>query len=261
MKLIIAIFFLAIALHGHSQTENSVLFELPGSIDQMYIDQLENLYTVKGDNIRKYLPNGTLQYEISPKRNGQLTLADFSDALRPMLYYRDQGLIQILDNTLSEQGSAVDLFRTFEASIWMACSSIDSHFWFYDTDNFELFRADRNLSKVSRSGNLSQVLGKSVMPEWMLERNSILYVSDPSIGVMMFDLFGTYIKTIPVTGLSRFQVIKSELVFYKSNSICRYPNLDFIEYCDELITKTEFALLGKDRLYLQTDQKVEVRKR
>lgn len=261
MKYLISIILLVFSLRGFSQLGSNVVFEVPGSIDQMYIDQLENLYLVKGDNIRKYLPDGTLQYEISPKRNGQLTLADFSDALRPMLYYRDQGLIQILDNTLSEQGTAVDLFRTFEASIWMACSSIDSHYWFYDTDNFELFRADRNFSKVSRSGNLSQVLGKSVMPEWMLERNSILYVSDPSIGVMMFDLFGTYIKTIPVTGLTRFQVIKSELVFYKSNSICRYPNLDFTEYCDELITKSEFALLGKDRLYIQSDKKVEVRKR
>jgi len=261
MRILFSIFLIALSIISHGQTQHALILSLDGEVDQIYIDQLENLYTVQGDNIRKYLPNGKLQYEISPKRNGQLTYADFNDALRPMLYYRDQGLIQLLDNTLSEQGPAVDLFTTFEASIWLASLSIDNHFWFYDTDNFELFRTDRNFSKTARSGNLTQVLGRSILPEWMLERNSILYVSDPAVGVLLFDLFGTYIKTLPIKGLKRFQIVKGELVYFKSGTICRYRAIEFSETCDDINHNAEFALLGKDRLYLMTANNVELRKR
>lgn len=241
-----------------AQKTQEPLFTIEGQTDQLYVDQLANIYTVKGDVIRKYLPDGKLQYELSPKRNGKLTLADFNDPLRPMLYYRDQGVIQLLDNTLSEQGDKVDLFELFQTNIWLSCLSIDNHFWFYDTDNFELIRTDRNFTETARSGNLVQVVGNSVMPEWMLERNSILFVSDPDIGVMMFDIFGTYIKTLPVKGLNRFQVIKQVLVYSEENSLCEYRPLDFSTNCIDTPDDCRMVLLGKDKIYLQQADKIAV---
>jgi hypothetical protein len=237
------------------------LLTIPGNFDDFYVDQLANVYTIKGDVIRKYLPSGELQYELAPKRFGKLTKADFSDPLRPLLYYRDQGLVQVLDNTLSEQGAPVDLWSTLETNIWLACLSIDNHFWFYDTDNFELIRTDRNFEEISRSGNLIQVLGHGIMPEWMVERNSLLYISDPEYGVMMFDLFGTYIKTLPVKGLDRFQVIREILVYNEENEICEYRPLDFETTCLDFPEPAHFAQFMKDKIYLLNDKGVVVYQR
>lgn len=256
IRILFFLFWWMMTLSSIAQSER--LFSVSGHFDDIYVDQLANFYTIEGDVIRKYLPDGELQYELAPKRYGDLTLADFSDPLRPLLYFRDQATIQILDNTLSEQGGAVDLWSALSKNIWLSCLSVDNHFWFYDTDNFELIRTDRNFEVVSRSGSLIQVIGKALMPEWMIERNSILYVSDPEQGVFMFDIFGTYMKTIPVKNLNRFQILKGVLVYSRDNVMCEYRQLDFETVCIDFPETAQTARFMKDKMYLLTKKGVVV---
>lgn len=255
MKSLLILFLSLFSFSGACRAQQ---LSIPGKTDQIYIDQLQNLYTVSGDNIRKYLPDGSLQYEISPKRFGLLTAAEFNDPLRPLLFYRDQGLLQILDNTLSEQGRAIDLFSVFPNQVWLVSQSADNHLWFFTTDNFELIRTDRSLQEVARSGNLLQVLGKVVMPTWMIERNSKLYLADPELGVMVFDIYGTYIKTLPVKGLQRFQIHKEQLVFLQKDQLCIYDPLSFETSCTPLEEDARTVLLGKDKIYLQLENEVRI---
>jgi len=210
-------------------------------------------------NLRKYLPDGILQYEISPKRYGQLSHFDATDPLRPIMFYRDQGLLVMLDNTLSEQGAAIDLFALEIGQAWAMCQSSDSHFWVYDLDNFELVRLDRNLSIVVRSGNLFQVCGQALVPTWMMERNSKLYVADPKKGIFMFDLFGTYMGMIPITDIDRFQVIENEIYLFNKGRIHIIVNAIISEsetflYADDII----LVLISKDYRFLLKESSVDV---
>lgn len=253
--ILIPLFFLGIC--SKAQT---LLFTVPlNQGSTIYTDDLRNLYVYSESNLRKYLPDGILQYEISPKRYGQLSHFDATDPLRPIMFYKDQGLMVMLDNTLSEQGSAIDLFALDIGQAWAMCQSSDSHFWVYDLDNFELLRLDRNLSKVVRSGNLFQVCGQAIIPTWMMERNSKLYVADPEKGIYMFDLFGTYIGMIPQKGVNRFQVIENEIYFFNEGRIHIFFNAmiseaEIFQYPDEI----NLVLISKDYRFLLKESSVDV---
>ena len=47
----------------------------------------------------------------------------------------------------------------------------------------------------------------------MREINNWVYLNDPKRGILVFDNFGAYYKTIPITGVDYFQ-IKEDRVFH-----------------------------------------------
>lgn len=196
-----------------SQQGDRLLFSVPLSEGaEIYTDELQNLYVLEGDNLKKYLPDGSLQYEASPKAYGALSWADFTDPLRPLLFYRDLGKLVVLDNTLSEQGPALDLFMNGTIQPWMVCTSVDNHYWIYDLSNFELLRIDRSGRIISRSGNLVQVCGKALTPVAMMERNSELFLLDSRYGLFQFDLFGTFVRVEPGAASGSWMVVYKDFV-------------------------------------------------
>ncbi len=138
----------------------------------------------------------------------------------------------------------------------LACSSVQNHFWFYDAMKFALIRTDENFKEVSSTGNLAQILGIELNPTSMTEFANRLYLMNPSTGIMVFDIFGTYIKTIPVTGITDFQVFENEIAYLDKNTLIRYNTLLFELKEIELPYICKSAQIQKNSLILLTDQKI-----
>jgi hypothetical protein len=88
--------------------------------------------------------------------------------------------------------------------------------------NFEIVRVTSGLEIKERTGNLQQVTGNTPDPNYLLERDNYLYLNDPASGIMMFDKYGTYYKTIPVKDLTSFQVFDNKLIYITGNDINIY---------------------------------------
>jgi hypothetical protein len=104
----------------------------------------------------------------------------------------------------------------------MVCASYQGAFWVYDPMNFELVRITAGLEVSERTGNLVQATGLSPEPNYMLERDNYLYLNDPGIGIMMFDKYGTFYKTVPLKGLSSFQVFNNRIIYSKEDEVFIY---------------------------------------
>ena len=235
--------------------------ELKVEADTFYTDQLDNIYLVKGQNIHKISSGGTINYEFNSKRYGDITTIDVTRPLKPMLFYSDLSQIIILDNTLSVQGAPIDLFSKDVGQITAACVSVDDHFWLFNLNNFELLRTDRSFKTVVKSGNLTQVVGKNVMPNFMVEVDNWLYVNDPQKGIFIFDIYGTYARTIPVKGLNFFQVISGKIYYVNNGELHVYDTKSFTEEKIDLPVK-EFDDLrvNSRRLYVLEDKLLQVYK-
>jgi hypothetical protein len=159
------------------------------------------------------------------------------------------------------QGSPIDLFARELGQVNAACVSVNDHFWLYNLNNFEILRTDRSFKTVVKSGNLTQVVGKNVMPNFMVEVDNWLYVNDPEKGIFIFDIYGTYARTIPVKGLDFFQVISSKIYYVKNGQLLVYDTKSFSEEVIELPVK-EFTDLrvNSSRLYVLNDKMLEVYK-
>src|SRR5210317_1066783 len=185
-------------------------------------DELGNVFLVKGNQLTKYNSKGEKVHVYSNLLYGDISFIDTQDPFKILLYYQPFGQIQYLDHTLSLISTTIDLNMHYSGLPSLVCASYQGAFWVYDPIISEMVRVNQYLEISERSGNLKQVTGYNLDPNYMLERDNFLYLNDPYIGILIFDKYGSYYKTIPVKGLSSFQVFDNRIIYFINNEISIY---------------------------------------
>ena len=150
-----ALLLLGISNNALSQQSSKYkLLEVPKN-NQIEIDQYGYLYIIDQDNLIKYDSEGHTLYHYSNKLLGNIDQIDISNPLRPLLFYKDQGLIIVLDNTLSQQKEPISLneLGLYQTSC-IANSNFDNGIWLYDIDVNEIIKIN-HLSEVNYRSDLS----------------------------------------------------------------------------------------------------------
>lgn len=190
----------------------------PVDCDFFTTDNIENTYFIMGNTIEKYWANGTVQNKYSSKLFGEVTFLDTQNPLQILVYYPDVARVVFLDNTLSTHHEVVLEHYGLEL-VTQVCSSVNNSFWVYDPLSIQLMRFDSQVNKIVESGNLVQVIGSEINPNFLIEHNNHVYLNDPKIGILVFDIFGTYLKTIPIKELNSIQVDETAIYYLKNGEI------------------------------------------
>ncbi len=223
--LIVLFFCLPVLCSGQFVEQYSV----EGEFDRLELDNLLNVYTIKNAEIKKYRSDGGFSFRFSDNQLGDVGLFDVTYPLRPFVLYPDLNYLILLDNTLSNNRGRINLLDRGIGLGSVGCSSVQNHFWIYDAMNFSLIRMNENFKDVAKTGNLSQILRVELNPVFMVEFNNRVYMNNPATGILVFDIFGTYIKTIPLKGLNNFQVFGDIITYFKDNTIHIYQTKTFQE--------------------------------
>jgi hypothetical protein len=228
--------------------------------DFITTDNQNNVYIVVGQELSKYNKAGKLLYKYSNKNMGAISFVDPSNLLKPMLFYKNFLQIVYLDNTLSANGDPVALDKTEYRQTQLACASYGNGIWVYDQQNLELVRINQNLEKTVNTGNLSVILNIQLNPNYIIEYNNRVYLNNPETGILVFDIYGTYYKTIPLKNVLHFQPI-GEWIYYmvEANKIEAY-HLRTTEQKVFDIEEKEFIdfRLESDLLLLKTSNLVKL---
>jgi len=224
MKALLSITLFLLVLVGTAQP---VRITIPGSSDLFTTDELGNVYVLRGDVLELYDNQGKSWLRNSVKTFGRIGAVDAFYSLKPMLFSVEQGQVAVLDNTLSVQGSVLELPRNGFAQVTLACMSVQNSFWFFDARDMALMRVDAQLRELANTGRLDQLLGVELKPIAMHEHDSRLYVNDPAEGILVFDLYGTYVKTIPIKGANTFEVRGQALFFFADGKLQVYDMRSF----------------------------------
>ena len=219
------VFFFTILLFS-GQLFSQGQYQLVNSFDSearmISVDQLGNFYLVVKNNIIKFDPNGKRINQYSNQRYGEISSIDATDPYKIVVFYEDFRIIVILDNQLSENGSPLNLqFSDFDQPV-LACRAYNTGLWLYDQLLFKLYRVTLSLETVQSTGNLTQVLGLKFQPDFMMEYNNNLYVNNPATGILVFDQYGTYTKSIIIKDLDRFQVTEKAIYYVDEGKIKKY---------------------------------------
>lgn len=218
---LIAILFL-LALVAFKTSDWTLIKSIPLKASFFTTDNLGNIYAVRKDILEKYDAQGNNIKTYSNKNLGEITFVDASNPLKLVLFYKDFYQILFLDNTLSIQGKPVSLEQYGLEQSTLLCSSYNNGLWIYNQQNFELNRLDNNLQRQQQTGNISQLLGIRINPNYMTEYNNRIYLNDPAIGILVFDAYGTYYNTIHLKGLNNFQLYDDALFYYANNKLKTY---------------------------------------
>jgi len=179
---------------------------------QMTTDNLGNAYVIAGNQLIEFDSNGKPKATYGEKNLGTLRAVDASNPFKVMLFYPDFAQISILNSKLGLE-STINLRNIGITQPSLICNSNNEGYWIFDLQDFQLKKIDLNLQVRFESGNLSQALGYSILPNFMVEADRSVYLNDPESGIIVFDQFGTYFKTIPIKQLKSFQVLGDELLY------------------------------------------------
>lgn len=252
----ILILFLSILF---SDQEYSPAFQIEGKVDLMYRDNLDNLYTVKDYTINKYNSKGELMFTYSDNYLGKISSVSIGEGLKVLVYYKNNAQLVVLDNSLSELAPPVTLNFYNLGTTSLVCSSYQNRYWFFDPLQGALIRTTNTFTEEFNSGNLDQILNQNIEPTLMQEWGNILYLNDPKIGILVFDIFGTYQKTLPLLGVNGFQVSEYGIYFMEKGEFKFYDFKSFliqnVEIPETQVTK---ALISNKMLYLQSEKGISV---
>lgn len=205
-----------------AQTEPSLDIPLKNA-RMLSADPTGNVYVATRNELVMLNRADTVFKKFSNLSLGMLSTLDASNPLKVLLYYRDQGRIQFLDNTASELSAAISLNSLGLEQAMLACISFDNGFWVWLPSSFSLMRFNQQLQPVQEVKNIQQLIGfMSFDPIAMQERNNMLYMLDQETGIQVFDVFGGYVKHIPVQGVEHFRVLDEGLLLQKKDMLLSY---------------------------------------
>lgn len=226
-------------------------------------DYLQNGYFITGENeLRKVDSSGNLIAVYNQNRFGKLEFADATNPMKLVLSYPSYGTLVLLDNELAEI-STLSLRKINIQSYSAACfSSIDNNIWVFDDQAFQLRKIDKNNRIVVESGDMFSLIGKALHPVFMQEHDQYVYLTDPDEGIVIFDIYGTYYQTLPITGVKKFQVRSDQLFFREENKLHTFHlktlEKKYIELPgDDAILDVS---IEKNRLYLLSENRLDIYK-
>jgi len=259
--LFVVTLFLAILNCSLFAQQTELIIEIKGDFNLFYTDNLRSVYAVSGNQLVRYNEQGKALFKTGYLNLGNITSADFTYTLKPVIFHQDYLSVAILDNTLSLQGNPLNLMDVGFSNAMLVCSSFDNNLWIYNQDNFEFLRVNFQLNTVSRTGSMQQILGREIEPNYMLERNNNLYVNDSRIGILVFDIFGTYYKTIGEKNIDTFQVFDDNLFFTRDNKL-ECLNLLTLSLTEIMLPIYEFkqVRVEKNRLYILDNEGIKIYK-
>lgn len=233
---------------------------IAGAFDLFTTDDLGNIYTVKGDLVELHAPDGRLLARNSAKMFGRIAAIDAFYSLKPLVFSREQRQFAVLDNTLSLQGSVIDLSRNGYPWVSLMCQGVQSCFWFFDEREFSLTRVDQQLQPLATTGRLDQLLGHAPAPTHLVESGNMVYLSEPGRGVHVFDLFGTHLRTLPLTDADQVQVTGGSVYYVRHDTLRVFDPLalETRPFAPLPEPGVRVVRMQKDRIYMLTPKGIGV---
>ncbi len=234
VTVLLILFFITLSssLFAQDTTNFQLIKNIATQADFFTTDNQSNVYAVKANVLTKFDKKGKLLYKYSNKNFGDISFVDASNMMKILLFYKSYLVAVFLDNTLSQNGDPISFDKLGFIQTQLVCSSNNSSMWIYDQQNLQLIRLDQNLVPTQKTGNLSVLLNMSLQPDALIEYDNKVYLNNPGSGILIFDIYGTYYKTIPVKDVKQFQPFNGRVFYTKGTDIKAYDlkTADEFEY-------------------------------
>jgi hypothetical protein len=251
--------FLFMTSGAFSQSKFKLIGEIPSDTSFFTTDNQSNVYVAKKYELFKYNKNGKLLYKFSNKKFGDIDFVDASNMMRILLFYRNFSQVVFLDNTLSANGEPISFDKIGFQQVSLVCSSFNNGMWLYDQQNFSLVQLNTSYETIHHTESINNLLNIDLQPTCLIERDNKLYLNNPSTGILIFDIYGTYYKTLPLKNVKQFQVIGDWLYYILERKMKAY-NIKTTEETNFNMPEGEFTgfRLETDALILQSAKSIFV---
>jgi hypothetical protein len=225
-------------------------------------DRLGNIYVVsKTNQLYKYNSDGKLLSTLNYKYLGNITFVDATNPLEIYVFYKELNMVVFLDNNLAFRGElALNDYNIGQASA--IARSFDNGIWIFDLADMQLKKMDKDGANPLNSSNIRQYTNANSAISYLYDNDDRVFVNDSTNGIFIFDVFATYIRTLPIKGCDKIKVIDKELFYHQSNTpkLKKYQLNTFqtTEYSLPDSTEIRDLSIEKNRIYLLKTDEVRI---
>lgn len=248
---------LSFAQQGVINNRYVLLDSFPVKANSITVDNFSNFYAVGDNQILKFDRDGKFLVRFEEVKNGKIGSVDVSNPFKLLVYYPDFMNAIVLDKFLTYLLS-YSFFDQGYQSVTAVGSSADGYLWFYDATDYTLKKIDATGNVQLKSQPVNQLTDKIITPNFIVEKNGQVFVNDPTVGILVFDNFGAYYKTIPIKGLQKFHILQEQIIYYQDDKLRSYNPVTFdarmislpdtIGVMQAVIEKNRIAILKADRI-------------
>lgn len=254
-KTLVAVLFILSGAVVSAQATYTQIGSYPVKANAVSVDNFGNFYAIGDNQIIKFDRMGNKFQIYQEVKYGKIGAVDISNPMKIVVYYPDFMQAVLLDRFLA-YFTTYNFFDLGYQNVTAVGMSSDGFLWFYDNLNFTLKKVDQTGKVQLQSQPVNQLIHTVITPNFIMEKSGQVYVNDPTVGVLVFDNFGAYYKTIPIKGLQRFQIFQEQIVYFEEGKLKSYNPVTFDARQISLPDSTGIreAVIEKERLgILHTD--------
>ena len=223
-------------------------------------DNLGNLYVVTQTNqLNKYGRNGKILGTLNYNYSGSITQIDASNPLQIFVFYRELNKVIYLDNNLAYRGE-IDLNKANIMQATCIARAYDNNLWVFDLGDLQLKKINEKSIVEQTSGNVRQYVHYDIAVCGVYDNNDRVFVIDSINGILLFDVFGSYLKTIPIKGISDVKVATKNIYYYGYGKINQYNWQTALSnsFLMPDTVRVQKMSIEKERLYLQKPDSIYI---
>lgn len=249
-------------LYAQEGYDFKLLQTLNRAVSRLEVDELKNVYLLEDEyHLTKCDAKGKPLYSFNENTLGSISYVDVRNPFRILVYYDDYATVVFLDRTLSEL-QRYDLSRLDLPQVQALGTASDNHIWIFDNETYTLKKVDQADRILTESLELNLLFSQALTPIRLFEANNKVYLQDKQEGLLVFDLFGSYDKTIPLPeDIDYVQWQDGKLFYTKKNTLYAYHPTSFLTQTIALpILKTgvQQVCVAQELLYIRYEDRVEL---
>jgi hypothetical protein len=186
------------------------------------LDGLGNLYYSNETNeVYKLDPEGRRLGYYSNNQLGAVGAIDATSPLKLLIYYPDFDTGVILDRWMHETSR----FNTIDfglGEVETVALSRDGFIWVFDDIEQRLKQVDQLGNVMLRGEDLRLLFSERMKPTRLSESGSHIFLLIPNESILLFDLFGSFVRSYRDPAIINYQVVARDLIIQKESSIIIY---------------------------------------
>ena len=220
MKHLITIIIITFTVALGSACAQERLFFAEKPYESVTTDIQGGLYLSFGSNLDFFTPDGKRHLNYSDQTWGNITRVDANIASKILVFYRESGVIMLLDNEMSPIGSPLNLFDKSMTTVSLAAMGNPNKIVLYDEANQDLLITDLSLNVLSQSHITFP--GEFHPSDMQVVSEHRIALLDTLHGICLFDFFGTFEREIPIPNIKIMQLWKDGVTYYQDSQIFDY---------------------------------------
>jgi len=212
MRKSLIVFVLLFIVMRVAGQDYQLVYTIPFNYGKFTTDPIGNCYIYSKGDITKFNPDGLETARYSSRDFGDISFVDATNALKIVVVFKEFSKAVILDAALAPQAT-IDLSFPGIPYVNVICSSRESGYWIVDPIGKQIRKLNDQLSIVIDGTPFRQVSGSEIEPLILIDSGNWLVLNTNGNGLLIFDRFGTYYKTIMDVPPVQFQANGHDLLY------------------------------------------------